>query len=189
MKIDFDEATHTYRVNGVVMPSVTTILDQLQDWWRIDVDVLERAKQIGNAVHRATELDDKGTLVEESVDPIVAPYLEGWRKFKAHFMPEMESIEEIVYNPLGFCGTPDRVARIKQNRTLLDIKSGSVVSPTWGLQTAAYRNSIIPFPADRAVVHLMGDGTYRYIPQTDSTDWPTFLAALSLFNWRKKHAN
>ena len=71
-----------------------------------DYELMERKRQIGTAVHIATQLDDEGYLVEASVDPLVAPYLAGWRKFRSEMAPEWESIEQMVYNPLGFCGTP-----------------------------------------------------------------------------------
>jgi len=59
----FDAATHTYTAGGVRVPSVTQVLKLLPlgpDFSRVDPDVLERKRQLGNLVHDACAILDEG---------------------------------------------------------------------------------------------------------------------------------
>ena len=55
--MEFDEETHTYLVDGVIVPSVTQIMKRRFDdmYDLVPPSVLERAKQRGLAVHEAIE--------------------------------------------------------------------------------------------------------------------------------------
>lgn len=55
--LEFDEETHTYLVDGVIVPSVTQILKVRfgHKYDGINKDVLNRAAQRGTAIHKAIE--------------------------------------------------------------------------------------------------------------------------------------
>ena len=79
----YDPATHTYKTDDVVRPGVTTILKKAR---LIDTDAPwfdEYSRDRGTAVHLACELWDLGTLDESTLDPVLVPYLDGWRLFMA----------------------------------------------------------------------------------------------------------
>lgn len=182
--LTFDEATHTYRFNGNVVPGVTSVLSPLTDFSRVPPHVLEAASNFGKAVHRACELDDLSMLDEDQLDPALVPYLEGWRKFSADYAVEWDLIEEPVYHAtMNYAGTPDRIGMVKGDFTVVDIKSTAQLYPSVGPQLSAYANAEgHPF-AKRLAVQLKADGTYVAKPYTDPTDWPVFASLLTLRNW------
>ena len=55
--LEFDEETHTYLVDGIIVPSVTQLLkDQFQHKYDgVPEEVLKRASQRGTEVHEAIE--------------------------------------------------------------------------------------------------------------------------------------
>ena len=57
-EIIFDEATHTYLVDGEEVPSVTTILQPLsmRSYSAVNPSVLEYARNRGKAIHEAVEM-------------------------------------------------------------------------------------------------------------------------------------
>ena len=182
--LTFDEATHTYRFNGNVVPGVTSVLSPLTDFSRVPPHVLEAASNFGKAVHMACELDDLGTLDEAALDPALVPYLQGWRKFSTDYAVEWDLIEEPVYHAtMNYAGTPDRFGNVKGEFTVVDIKSTAQLYPSVGPQLSAYANAKgNPF-AKRLAVQLKADGTYVAKPYADPTDWPVFASLLTLRNW------
>lgn len=189
--LHFDEPTHTYKVGGRVVPSVTQILAAVdRDLWRVPTSILEAAAALGSAVHKATELDDLDDLDEESLAAPVAPYLAAWRRFRAETGFAPVTIEERLHNAMyGYCGTLDRVGHLDGQLALLDIKSG-VAWPSHGPQTAAYQDAYERQSGKkidlRLVVYLRDDGTYRMVAQRDKTDWSVFLAALTIYKFITK---
>lgn len=176
--IDFDEATHTYRVGGQVVPGVTSILKPLMDFSAVPPDVLAAKSDLGRRVHAATELDDSDTLDESTVGDDVAPYLAAWRKFKAEVSPVIILAEHKVYNKgSNYCGTLDRVLSISGEDWLIDIKSSAQIHRAVGPQTAAYEKALgITRPLRRGVVQLKSDGAYRFRELTNPRDWVVFQA-------------
>ena len=193
--IAFDEATHTYRVDGRPVPSVTTILSVFdRSLARVPKQTLEAKGRIGTAVHRACELDDKGALDESSLHPVIAPYLEMWRKFRAEVPITVEHNEEFVFNDLhNYIGTADRLIRYQGDRAVLDIKTG-MKSHWHALQTAAYAAAAerqYQQPVTRRFsLHLMPDrGTYAFVEHTRTTDRPTFLGAVALYHFMQANGD
>ncbi|WNO05978.1 hypothetical protein [Rhodoferax mekongensis] len=189
--IIFDEEAHIYRLNGNIVPGVTSILKPLTDFSMVKTEVLESASKFGRAVHKACELDDLGELDEGSLDPALRPYLIAWRKFTADYQCEWEVVEQLVYHSaLNYAGTPDRYGKVKGRAAVVDIKSVSgTMSPAVGPQLAAYKNAIpgVPPVCDRIGVQLKPDGTYVAKNYIDRNDWPVFCSLLTLRNWCSHH--
>jgi hypothetical protein len=182
--LTFDEASHTYRFGGQVVPGVTSILAPLTNFDRVPPAVLEAASQFGKAVHRACELDDLGELDEAALDPALLPYLTGWRKFSADYAVEWDWVEAPKFNAtMRYAGTPDRFGKVRGMHTVVDIKSTAELYPSVGPQLAAYAHALQEPYADRLAVQLKADGTYVAKPYTDRTDWPVFCSLLTLRNW------
>ncbi len=187
--LTFDEATHTYRYNGIVVPGVTTILSPLSDFSRVPPHVLRAAADFGTAVHLACELDDLGDLDESALDPALVPYLAAWRKFSADHEVEWELIEQPVHHKaMGYAGTLDRQGRVKGLSTVLDIKSSAQLYPSVGPQLSAYQQASERPSVQRMAVQLKADGTYVAKTYTDPTDWPVFASLLTLRTWCKQHS-
>jgi hypothetical protein len=191
MNIEFNEERHEYRVNGLIVPSVTQALSAvgLPDLSRVPADLLEWKAELGKAVHKATELDDLGTLDEDNLDPVIVPYLEAYRKFKREsgFAPML--IEEQVYHPVyGYAGTYDRIGPMgKYDLVLIDFKSGLIDPKCVGPQTASYKEckSNLKIEA-RYALKLNKDTSYKLIPLTNKMDFQIFLNALNIWKWRNQ---
>lgn len=150
----FDARSHTYRLDGVVIPSVTQILSAegfITGTEHIGHYYLER----GTAAHKATELDDLGILDIESLRQEgmldLTGYVESWRKYKARYGQSYApgEVEVRGYDPVyQYATTMDRVD--------CEIKTGEPakwhkyqISAEWNvarlmkLQTAPTRNVYI----------------------------------------------
>ncbi|KAI3591622.1 hypothetical protein D9X30_3447 [Cupriavidus sp. U2] len=190
--LHFDEATHTYTENGVRVPSVTQILAPLNDLSFIKPDVLQFKRDLGTAVHKATELYDLGELDESTVSPLVQPYLDGWIRLRAELPFEILGMEERVFHPAHrYAGTYDRLVMLDGKRCIFDLKTGAMF-PSYGPQTAAYKNAVEKASGKRVegryAIELRDDGTYRLHEMTDPEDWQVFLGCLALHRFKNKHA-
>jgi hypothetical protein len=180
--IDFEEATHTYKVNGIIYPSTTQIMSAIglvrpytgDPWYG------ER----GTAIHKACELHDAGTLDFDSLDPRIVGFVEAYAKFKRETDMEFEYIESRFHHPsYRFCGCIDRAV------PLVDLKS---TSSACELQLAGYQslllaNGIAP-GREGYFLHLRENGTYKLAPyRFNRRDTNIFLSATSLWWWRKEH--
>jgi hypothetical protein len=197
MTLEFDEPSHTYRLNGRIVPSVTRLLDSanLISFEGIPQSVLDRKKLIGSAVHKACELDDLGVLDETTVADLIEPYLVAYRRFKREtdFVPLL--IEHRVAEPiLGYAGTLDRTGLVRGEPSQLDLKTTVALSPAVGVQTAAYERALYadesyegPRNLSRHALQLRNDGTYRFETYKDPRDFAVFAALATVYNWKVKH--
>lgn len=188
--LTFDEAAHEYRFKGVVVPSVTQILQQVTDFSHINPTVLARKAQIGTATHLACELDDAGDLDEASVPEEVRPYLDAWRLFRLQNDTVVELSESRVFHSTHrYAGTLDRVMLVNGERAVVDIKTSAVLGNAVGLQLAAYDMALGTKKLKRYALQSKPNGTYRMEEYKDPNDYAVFIALLTIQNWRNKHAN
>lgn len=185
----FDKKLHTYTKNGRNLPSVTTIINDCDPnaFYRVPLEVMEKARQRGNAVHTLTEYYDKGILDESTIDPELQGYFDAYLKFLSDMNPEYDMIEKMVDSEMhGFAGTLDRTGEMQGYEFLLDIKSGC--KSRWcGVQTSAYAKTI----ADnvfrkRFGLYLKSDGKYDLVEYSDPMDFNIFLSCLNVWNFKQK---
>lgn len=211
--LTFKEENHEYKLDGIVLPSVTGIISEMGlsglPWDIIlefralknkEIEVCQlsqmalafyQAGQFGNAAHKATELHDRGCLDLKTVDPAIIPYLEAWKKFKSEVGVKILEIEKKMFHPIYlFAGTLDRVVELDGRIYVLDIKTSVKFPAHLGLQTAAYKEL---YNYDRARsenatrrfgVLLKPDGTYRFEPIENKLDWNIFLSILTAYRWK-----
>jgi hypothetical protein len=175
---------HEYTIDGKVYPGVTTILGDVYGRFPYPEGAAER----GHHVHLATQLFDEDDLDDESLDPLVAGYLEGWKRFRDEMDFVPTQIEKLVHNEVyGYCGTLDRIGTMKGKLYLIDIKSGA--KEWWHrIQTAAYALCLPPDTVfKRASVYLSAEGKYKidyYINKQDYHDW---LSTLRVWQIKKEN--
>ena len=204
--VTLDELTHVYTDRGGLHPpSVTQIISCVPPFMgrfdRVDPELLERKRQIGTMVHRATHYYDENTLDWQTVDPVLVPYLEAWKQFRAekHFTPLL--METCVYHAAyGYAGTLDRVGtadtRAGESLALIDIKcgDGSMAGPQLAAYLEAWRDMIhagaLPMMARHAGAHvsrwsvqLRDNGTYDITTHESRRDWNFFKAALEIYTF------
>lgn len=190
----FNAERHEYRVDGVVLPSVTQVLRSCYDFSMVAPDVLEHKRQIGTAVHVAIKLDIDNDLVEESVAPELRGYLAAWREFRADTgltAAEFGECEKPMYHPTyGYAGTPDVTAHLNGRWSVIDAKCVDALHPAWALQLAGYQELVNAntkkgeYKIERRYsLRLMVDGKYRLDEWQDRNDWNVFLAMLAARRW------
>lgn len=147
-KVQFDEATHTYTVNGTEYPSVTQIIRFLSyDQAKCaDQQMALIARERGTEVHEAAVLYDYSGDIPEDLSADAAPYLSAYIQFCRDYNPKWSYIEHILGTnkdgvPYGYCGTLDRAGFIDGKFCILDIKTSYKVNiPSLSAQLAAYNN-------------------------------------------------
>lgn len=180
----FSAETHEYRLDGRVLPSVTQALSVLDQYEGVPPRVLEAAREFGRHVHLACDLDNRGVLDEATLDPALAPYLAGWRKYRADSGLVIVASELRLHDArLGYAGTCDVLGEVLGRPSVIDIKSG-LVPKTVGAQCAAYAHALKV--RRRYCVQLMPND-YRVHALNDPADFSLFLSCLNIAKWREKN--
>lgn len=188
--LTFDAATHTYRLAGKVLPSVTQIIREagLVDatWYT------EQARERGSAVHLACQLLDEDDLDSDGLDPRIEPYVRAWERYKTEADAEvLETERAVVHRVYGYAGRMDVLARVAGDLAVIDRKTG-VAGPAAGVQTMAYARAYTDETGlvirHRLAVELRADGTYRVVEFTGLNDWKVFAACLTLRAWREANS-
>ncbi len=192
MSLIFDEENHIYHVDGKVYPSVTQIIRPLYSFDGIDSSVLEYAAARGRAVHKAIELLNANDLDESSLDPVLVPYLDAYKKFASEMKFTATHSERHLSHPsMHYAGTPDIEGVILKGKHkgdwLVDLKAVAVLHASVGVQLAAYAALIGKPNIRRAAVQLKPDGKYLFEEYPDWSDWPTFVSCLTVHNFRSNH--
>lgn len=169
----FDPDKHIYRWadTGEEIPSVTQVIKRagLSNMDGIPAEVLRIAGERGTNVHLATALHDYGTL--DTIDPAHVPYLDAWKMwlevFKVSFEPNEIELQ-LVSEKYNFAGGLDRF-KVRDNKLLVpDIKSGSKVYKTTGIQLGGYEillkenfPELEKYPCERVAVQLKKNGKFQ----------------------------
>lgn len=164
--LTFDEATHTYTLCGIRLPSVTEITRFCAyDYKSARPWLAEAAASRGTAVHEACALIDYGEEPEET--PEIAGYLKAYRRFLADYKPEWKLIEHPIGSILlGYAGTLDRFGTIDGAPAILDIKTGQLHDAALSAQLTAYaelrqaETFLLPPEPALYALKLSNDGTY-----------------------------
>ena len=168
MPISFDPDTHTYTIDGVEVPSVTTVCRFLAYDQKSDKPWLARvAADRGTRVHEACAMIDYGEEPEEDFE--TAGYLKAYRRFLKDYRPDWEGIEYIAGSAvLGIAGTIDRFGTLYDGRTcILDIKTGSQLhdaplrAQLTGYQRLLSGGVHLQYPYYLYALQLSKDGTYQ----------------------------
>ena len=172
-EVILNEDTHTYIVDGVELPSVTTILRFIRaDLGTVNPSVLAMAAERGKAVHAACEMIDYGGDFE--IQDGIEGYLRSYNTFLRDYSPEWVGIESPVCSPgRGFAGTIDRWGFIDDAPAVVDLKTvGSPTRETYislCAQTAAYAYCLgYNEGCRRYGLFLKANGDYRLF---DCEEW------------------
>jgi hypothetical protein len=193
VNLQLDPVAHRYRLDGAEVPSVTQVLRGLYDFSDLRPGVLEHKRQIGEALHRAIELDLKDDLDISTLDPGLVGYFDGWTRFRRETRFEyLLSERQVASKKFRYAGTLDMGGLIDGAESLIDGKTTAALHPAVALQTAAYLNAasemgLIRSNARRYALRLKPDGTYVLDQHSDRNDFAVFLSCLSLHNWKNRH--
>jgi len=202
-ELELEPDSHVYRLDGTVIPGCTQVLAAMGctpgfQW--LTPDQLEFYRSRGHAIHKAVELAIKGTLDKRTIADEINPYLIGWDRFcNDHEVDVFEVddkpfVEWPIHHPAFRYGvTPDVVALVDGEDTVVEIKATSAHAPATGLQLAAQALAVGTVSpgyrgAQRMGLRLLQDEPYydmRYY--TERSDEAVWLSLLNSYNWLKKH--
>jgi hypothetical protein len=200
--LEFEPATHVYRIDGAPVPTVTQLLDDAgltPDYSVVAPAVLQHARARGIHVDACCDLLDEDALDWASVHPEALPYVEAWARFCATegYQPACGQVP--LYHPThGYAGTADSIGTLNGAWAVVERKATTRMAATYALQTAGYAQPglwaappgggrLAPVawgtPA-RVGVQLKRDGTYLVVPYDDAEDLAAFLGVVALYRWR-----
>lgn len=192
--LKFDEKKHIYTLDGMEIPSVTTVMKPLSDsvYGSIDQEILDRAAERGTAVHTAIE-----NHILFGIDDVPAEYdgyFKAFLKWNTEHGVKPESTEIRLYHrTLMYAGTADMIAEVDGKHTLIDFKTSTALQPMlYGVQLEAYERAMqslgMKKPEMKMIVHLQKTGKYQMIPYKpgDIECWKVFTALLTIRNYKQK---
>lgn len=140
--LEFDPELHVYRLRGVIVPSVTTVLrrtgyinlDDVRD------DVLEAARERGRRVHTALHYLLEGDLDLSTVDEQERGYVESAQAYlSVHVRRPIRMECRLWSDRYAVAGTADLIALHEDGYVSIDdFKTGNPDDVAADLQTAAY---------------------------------------------------
>lgn len=192
--LTFNEALHEYRINGVVVPSVTQITRSLTDYSRVPPAVLDRKRDLGVALHKAVEIYLKGEFETAALPDSFLPYFGAFTHWldKEKFEPDQSELR--VYSESAmYAGTLDLTGKTaKGRRAIVDFKCTAQLMPAAKIQTAGYAQACAEMGdtmAERYVLQLKPDGTYRFELYKDKADFTVFNSLLQSCHWLAAHTS
>jgi hypothetical protein len=190
-RLTFEEATHTYRLNGDIIPSITQSLTSVGLNPGVEY-ISEYYRERGRKVHLLTQLYEENDLDPASVDPAFEGYLESWIACLKETGWKSCVIEGIACNEEYRYGcTVDRIGDWNEHRNcILDIKTGEPMKSV-GAQLSGCEWAVAPWPHEpfvRIAVKLDKDGVFNMDKQwhlcEDPYDKHVAMMAVSLANWK-----
>lgn len=130
--IEYLEEEHLYLVDGILVPSVTQILQKVfpNKYKGIPKYILNNKADYGTKVHKAIEdlengkvIDCESVYIEESVNQ--------YQKLKEKNYIEVIEQEQMVHYEYYFAGRFDMIANVNGKYSLCDIKTTSVVDKNY----------------------------------------------------------
>lgn len=193
-ELTFDEGQHIYRLNGIELPRVTTLMKPLSDakYSGVAKGSLEKAAIRGTAVHTAAEFFLNYGIKE--IDPQYSTWFQAFLDWEAKYKPDVVGTEVRLYHKiLRYAGTADLIAYIDGKLTIVDFKTTAQFSDmTFPVQLEAYAQMLASHGItieQKAILQIKKDGTYRYeiYPAKDAARWAVFGALLTLGGYIKQY--
>lgn len=191
--LKFEETKHVYTLNGLVIPSVTTIMRPLSDayYGGVDKKAMEVAADRGTAVHNAIEVYNEYEM--DDIPEAFSAYLDAYKQWQEDSKAVILRSETRTYNKaLLYAGTADLLCTIGDKLYLVDYKTSyKVVEMLYGVQLEAYAQALHTHGLDvdgKMVLHLKKDGTYAVheFPARDSNRWAAFMNCMGVYQYLQK---
>ena len=168
-ELTFEEERHLYYLNGLEVPSVTTLMKPLSSdfYSTVDPEVLNKAAKRGTAIHNAVENYAKFGI--EDIPPVYAGYFAGFREWWDSRKPV------------------DLLCIIDGRVTLVDYKtSAQVNSKLCAVQLEAYDRAWESHDIkvdDRLILHLSKKGYQEVCFPRSGKCWSVFSSLMTIKNY------
>ena len=191
-ELTFDEAKHIYRLKGIIVPSVTQVMQPLSDetYRGVEAKVLRRAAGKGTAVHNAIE--KSLTFGIEDVDPDHAGYFMAFLRWFSEYNPQVIASEYRLYHKfMGYAGTADLICVIGGKLYVIDYKTTQRIEELLvRVQLKAYSQALGSLGAEpqrAASLHLKRDGTFDFQTHDGGAEsWQVFSSLLTVLKYKQK---
>lgn len=193
-ELTFEDKSHTYRLDGFVVPSVTTVMKPLsaEKYNSIPKFVLDKAADRGTAVHAAIE-----EFLKYGIDDFFGenrPYFDAFLKWYELNTPELVASESKVYHKvMGYAGTIDCICYINGVLTMIDFKTTtSIIDMTCQVQLEAYAKALEThgiFVEDKMILRIDKNGNFeeRHYPAKDGKSWQVFTSLKILYDYLSQY--
>jgi hypothetical protein len=182
----FNEAEHSYHMDGRRLANVTGVIGRMCPFWKIDPWYLTR----GRLLHLACQYADQVGVDPRTIDPEIRGRLDGWLKFRREYPARIVATEKkLGHAVMRYAGTLDRVLEMPGGALCVaDLKSS--MTPAVVLQLSAYRKLFQDAGLGRirrgVAVELRENGTYACKWFTEGElrrAESVFLSFLTSANW------
>lgn len=191
-ELKFDETKHLYLLNGVEIPSVTTIMGLLSqnEYSHIDERTLSNAASRGTSVHNSIENFLKFGFFD--VDPDYQGYMDGFVEWWERDKPELIGSEIRTYHRiLNYAGTVDLVVKVGGETVLMDFKTTyKVIEKNCRVQLEAYAQALASHGIavdKKKILHLKKDGKWdiKEYPAKDGQAWGVFGSLKCIYDYMR----
>lgn len=191
-ELEFIEEPHIYLLDGVEIPSVSTVMKPLSSsvYGDVDPQVLSMAANRGTIVHEAIENYLHYGI--EDIPTTYAGYLDAFIQFWKDYRPTIVAVEHRMYHKyLKYAGTVDLLLLIDDELWLIDNKTSSKVEKMLTrVQLEAYKKGLATHGIRvqrKAILHLKKTGKYSLVehPAEDQKAWDVFTASKTVYDYIK----
>ena len=192
-EIEFNEKDHIYMKNGIVLPSVTQIMQPLyeQVYGKADSDASDNGKSKGKEIHRA--IDDYCEFGMIDISEEYKPYLDNFIRYIDEHQYEVVASEVMLWHPVyGYAGKIDIIVRNPKGEfVLIDNKTGDLQPKLHAVQLQAYTDmwsaNKMPEIAFKVALGLSDKGykEHRY-DKYDTKAKSVFDACYKIYKYRKE---
>lgn len=122
--VEFIEDGHIYLVDGIIIPSVSDILNFIfpNKYSNVPRQILNSKAEYGSRVHEAIECLEKSETLPQ-LNYLQEASLEQWKKLKSENKIEVIEQEKMVNYENHYCGRFDMIAKVNGAYSLCDIKT------------------------------------------------------------------
>ena len=163
---EFDPAEHIYKVEGIEVPSVTTILQEMGFMKALSFYTPAGASR-GTYIHSLVEQYNLGTMDWGEVGEYL-PEIEAYIQAKEELKMEVLLTEQRMFNrSMWIAGTVDNVSLIRNEEVpyLIDLKTGAPAK--WHVLQLILYGAMIKWetetPLKMAILYLQKDGKYKFV--------------------------
>lgn|GEM_PF-1965380 len=192
-EIEFNEKDHIYTKNGIVLPSVTQIMQPLYEavYGKANMNASDNGKSKGKEIHRA--IDDYCEFGMIDISEEYRPYLDNFIRYIDEHQYEIVASEVMLYHPVyNYAGTIDIIVTNKKGEYgMIDNKTGDLQPKLHAIQLQAYTDlwlaNKMPEIAFKVALGLSDKGykEHKY-DKYDTKAKSVFDACYKIYKYRKE---
>lgn len=192
-EIEFNEKDHIYTKNGIVLPSVTQIMQPLYEavYGKADMNASDNGKSKGKEIHRA--IDDYCEFGMIDISEEYRPYLDNFIRYIDEHQYEIVASEVMLCHPVyNYAGKIDIIVKNPKGEfVLIDNKTGDLQPKLHAVQLQAYTDmwsaNKMPEIAFKVALGLSDKGykEHRY-EKYDTKAKSVFDACYKIYKYKKE---